>query len=110
MKRKRKLPLSVNKAMCATCPWREGSPYEYLREGLEQSARTHASRICHCTGSNAINVRTGQPERLCRGARDYQLRWLAGAGFLDAPTDEAWDAKARELGLVPNLCPARSGD
>jgi hypothetical protein len=94
--------MKVNKAMCATCPWREDSAYAYLRRELEYSAKHEASRICHCTGSNAINENTGKPEAFCRGARDVQLRWLASAGFLSAPTDESWDAKCLEIGIEPN--------
>lgn len=86
--------------MCATCPFRDGSPYAYLRADLERSALSQSSRICHSTGSNnAINKRTGLPERLCRGARDLQLRMMAGLGIITAPTDEAWNAKCIELGL-----------
>lgn len=86
--------------MCATCPWRHGSPYAYLRADLERSALTANSRICHSTGSNnAINKRTGKPERLCRGARNSQLHMMHGIGFITAPTDAAWNAKCRQLGL-----------
>jgi hypothetical protein len=96
--RNRNLP--VQKVSCATCPWREGSPYADLRESLEQSALSEASRICHSTGSNnAINRRTGKPPMLCRGARDYQLQVLAGIGFLDEPTDDAWERKRQQLKL-----------
>jgi hypothetical protein len=97
--------MKLNKKMCATCPWREGSPYEYLREGLEASALSEASRICHSTGSNnAINAQTGKPEALCRGARDSQLRFLVALGFLSEPTDQAWTAKCRELGIEQDQC------
>jgi hypothetical protein len=86
--------------MCATCPFRDGSPYAYLRDSLERSALTANSRICHSSGKdNAINKRTGLPERLCRGARNMQLRVMHGLGVIAAPTDEAWDAKCVELGL-----------
>jgi hypothetical protein len=75
--------------MCATCPFREGSPYAHLADDL-----------CHSTGSNnAINRRTGKPARICRGARDLQLQVFTAIGVLTAPTDEAWDAKCRELNL-----------
>jgi len=94
------MTLPVNKEMCATCPWREGSPFAYLRPDLTESALTSASRICHSTGrDNAINRRTGKPERLCRGARDEQLAMFARLGFLDEPTDAAWAAKCREMGI-----------
>lgn len=86
-------------AMCATCPFREGSPYANLRTDLTVSAMT-TSRICHSTGSkNAINWRTGKKRHLCRGARDFQLRYWFARKFISAPTDEAWDAKCKEFGL-----------
>jgi hypothetical protein len=90
--------IPVRETQCATCPWREGSPYAHLREDLERSALSEASRICHSTGSNnAINARTGLPERICRGSRDVQLRVLHGIGFLEAPTDAAWEKKWSEI-------------
>ena len=93
-------PLRPMKSKCATCPFREGSPYAYLRDDLGKSALSQASRICHSTGSNnAINRRTGKKPKACRGARDLQLKMFAGMGFIDEPTDEAWDAKCREMGL-----------
>jgi len=74
--------------------------YRDLAASLAVSALSQASRICHSTGANnAINRRTGKPPRICRGARDVQLEALAALGFLDAPTDQAWDRKRRELGL-----------
>jgi hypothetical protein len=95
--------MKVNEQMCATCPWREGSPYAYLAADLERSALSEGSRICHSTGSNnAINARTGKPEAICRGARDVQLRVLAGLGFLSEPTDKAWEEKCGQLGIKPN--------
>lgn len=107
---KQQKPMKVMAQKCPTCPWREGSPYAYLRDSLERDAQTRASRVCHSTGRNAINANTGKVECICRGARDVQLNMLAGIGFLDAPTDEAWNAKAIEMGLVPNRCPVREGD
>jgi hypothetical protein len=77
--------------MCGTCPFREGSPYSYLRDDLARSALTCTSRICHQTGSrNAINARTGKPARLCRGARDVQLQHFHRIGVIPEPTDQAW--------------------
>lgn len=86
------------KVKCATCPFRDGSPYEYLREALAESALTDSTRICHSTGSNnAINRRTGKPARSCRGARDLQLAMFVQMGFLSEATDEAWTAKLAEI-------------
>lgn len=95
MKRVTSLPLC--RVMCATCPFRDGSPTGYLRTDLTMSALAEASRICHSTGSdNAFHRRTGKPSALCRGARDVQLNYFASIGFLDAPTDEAWAKKWAE--------------
>lgn len=95
--------MPVNKTMCATCPFRDGSPYAYLRPDLETSALTESSRICHSTGSNnAINRRTGKPAALCRGARNAQLEMFYRLGFLSSPTDEAWTAKCAEIGIEPD--------
>jgi len=88
----------TRKTMCATCPFRDGSPHSHLRSMLEISALSEASRFCHSTGVNAL-YRTKKPVQLCRGSRDLQLRVMHGFGYIDAPTDEAWDAKCVELGL-----------
>lgn len=92
--------LKPMRAMCATCPFRQGSEYQYLAPDLAKSALTEATRICHSTGSdNGINRRTGKKPRACRGARDLQLKMFAGMGFIKEPTDEAWAAKCREMGM-----------
>lgn len=36
---------------------------------------------------------------LCRGARDVQLAYFFALKLIPAPTDEAWDAKRKELGV-----------
>ncbi len=100
MKTKR-CDLPVSTTMCATCPFRPGSPYAHLVPVLQESAIT-ATRICHSTGSNnAINRRTGKPEAVCRGARDLQLEIMHASGVIQAPTDEAWNEKRIELGMQP---------
>jgi hypothetical protein len=63
------------------------------------SAITESSRICHSTGSNAINRRTGKPSALCRGARNEQLKMFAAIGFIKKPTDAAWNQRCIEMGL-----------
>jgi len=94
--------LPVRQTMCATCPFRDGSPYAYLAADLAVSALTTTSRICHSTGSaNAIHRRTDLPPYLCRGARDLQLRAMAAVGVIEAATDEAWNAARQRLGMRP---------
>ncbi len=88
------LPLRETK--CATCPWREDSPYRYLLPHLTASALTEATRICHSTADSGIMGDTGKPAAVCRGARHTQLRHFAGIGFLEAPTDAAWAKKWEE--------------
>ncbi len=88
----------VCEVMCGTCPFREGSPYAELAPMLAASAMSEASRVCHSTGgNNAIHRRTGKPARLCRGARDLQLKAFHAMGFIAAPTDDAWNLKRTEL-------------
>lgn len=91
--------IPVQKVMCATCPWRRGSPYAYLVAMLSKSAATEANRICHSTGTSSIVYPngTGKPDRICRGARNVQLAVFFGAGLLSEPTDAAWYAKVEEL-------------
>ena len=65
-----------------------------------QSALEAASRICHSTGANnAINKRTGKPERICRGSRDIQLQVFYSLGVISEATDEAWAKKCEEMGI-----------
>jgi len=90
----------VLKEMCGNCPFREGSPYQDLVPTLTDSALNGQSRVCHSTGSNnAIHRRTGKPQAICRGARDIQLKYFAAIGFIEEPTDEAWDKKRKELNV-----------
>lgn len=90
--------MAVQPVMCATCPFREGSPYAYLAPELAASALTEASRVCHSTGSNnGVYHRTGKPPAICRGSRDIQLKYFVSMGLLHEPTDEAWAKKWAEI-------------
>lgn len=95
------MPLRVT--MCATCPFRHGSPYAHLAPMLAQHALDNSSRICHSTGSNAIHRRTGKASHLCRGARDVQILFMAGIKIIDAPTDEAWNVARVKCGMQPTI-------
>jgi len=89
------------KTMCATCPYRDDSPYKHFRQDLTDSALSEGSRVCHSTGSNnLINRRTGKKPRYCRGARDVQIRFFHAIGFLEEPTDAAWAKKLKEMGML----------
>lgn len=91
--------LPVRKTMCGTCPFRDGSPYSYLRTDLS-IASLGESRICHSTGAgNAINEETGKPEHICRGSRDLQLRYMHDMKIIAKPTDEAWNDTREAFGM-----------
>jgi hypothetical protein len=93
--------MPVCRVMCSTCPFRKGSKFAHLAAGIAESALTGDGRICHSTGpANAVNPRPAFVAHLCRGARDLQLRLFAGMGFIEAATDEAWNDKRVELGMV----------
>lgn len=93
----------LRETMCSTCPFKEESKYACLKDHLAKSAETEASRVCHSTGSNGIHKRTGLKPHLCRGARDVQLKKMFELGVIDAPTDEAWNAKRVEIGMKPTV-------
>lgn len=97
---RRPAEMQVCEVQCGTCPFRAGSKLAFITPDLAESALTEASRICHSTGNRSIGGRTGKPEKLCRGARDVQLTVFHSMGFLEAPTDEAWEKKLKELGMV----------
>jgi hypothetical protein len=87
--------------MCPTCPFRpEG--YTEVRSLLVERATSEATPICHSTGDTEIvppEDRLDANPRACRGARNLQLQRFAKMGFITAPTDEAWFAKCKEMGL-----------
>lgn len=76
---------------CATCPFSAHGCRETAKS-VVQRVLSKGSQMCHSSG-------WPEGKRLCRGARDIQLRVFASMGFIDAPTDEAWDAKRKELGV-----------
>lgn len=94
--------IPLRKSMCSTCPFRAGSPYASLVESLAHSALSE-SRICHSTGSNAINRKTKIPEHTCRGARQLQLARMHAMGVIEDPTDAAWNKKRVAIGMKPTV-------
>ena len=82
---------------CPTCPFRD-TGWTHVRPLLTERALTGATPICHSTGKDAL-VKSQGPYQLCRGARDLQIQYMYRLGVLDAPTEEAWEAKRRELGI-----------
>lgn len=93
----------VMKAKCATCPFRsDGNGYREVANLLSDRALNEATPICHSTGSSDVTPRNKKVSKLnlaCRGARDIQLQLFAAIGFIEAPTDEAWEKKKKQMGL-----------
>ena len=85
----------VMKGMCKTCPFKEEHVGAVeIANMVKARCMTEASQICHHPALH------GKKEtHLCRGARDYQLKIFHRMGFIDEPSDEAWDNKRRELGI-----------
>jgi hypothetical protein len=85
-------PLNVMLVKCASCPWRKDGGVFHddpeSRLALQVSVINDKSQICH---SAAFDGKT--ETKVCRGARDKQLQFFVGVGFLDEPTDEAWANK-----------------
>jgi hypothetical protein len=83
--------MPVMKAQCKTCPFRpEGNPQ--VRAWVEAHIYTSASQICHHPKVHGKNE-----THLCRGARNQQQQIFYRMGILNAPTDEAWNAKWEEV-------------
>lgn len=82
--------------MCATCPFRDEG-WKELRPLLEKRVLSEGSPICHSTG-RALTKCQGKAQ-VCRGAQNLQLALFAAMGFIEAPTDEAWAKKAKEMKL-----------
>jgi len=79
-------------AMCHTCPFGPNGNLE-VRASVMRRIFTEASQTRHSTG-----VMHGKPDtHLCRGARKVQIDYFYKTGFIDAPTDEAWYRKLREI-------------
>lgn len=94
----------VRSKMCSTCPFRPGVPEKYscLKNVIEESALTEATRICHQTGAdNAFHRRTGKAPAVCAGARELQLKMFAGMGFIKEPSNEAWNKARVKMGMKP---------
>lgn len=90
-------PMPVMPKQCSTCPFRTGG-WEHVRPLLVERAMNEATPICHSTGRKAL-VKNSKRAHICRGARDFQLQFFAGIGFIEAPTDKAWQVKCDELGI-----------
>lgn len=94
MKRRSVRNWPVRQTMCPSCPFREGGDRELANRVLGRTL-FRASQICHHPALH------GEKEHeLCRGARMHQLELLYRMGLIDAPTDEAFTRKSKELGVI----------
>ena len=78
--------MPVMKARCATCPFL----VDPKLAAQVQQRMLSGSQLCHSTG-------WPQSTHLCRGARDFQLVIFHRLGYLEAPTDDAWEQKCQEV-------------
>ena len=84
----------VMKRRCKTCPFNKNKEDCYndpkLVDRIKRDGLTDASQICHRPALS------GQREtHLCRGARDFQQEIFYYIGFLEEPTDKAWENKLK---------------
>lgn len=98
MKRRSKNRLSIRNwpvmpAMCASCPFGPNGNRTLANAVLGRTL-LQASQRCHHP-----RLQGGPETHLCRGARDAQLTVLHRMGLLDEPTDAAFAAKSKELGV-----------
>ncbi len=80
---------------CKTCPFNDDGCKE-LRKTVE-ARLLEVSQTCHSTGVARTPPR--KDTHICRGARNYQNEMMYRLGVISAPTDEAWEAKRKELGI-----------
>lgn len=94
MRRRNTKGWSVMPAKCKTCPFGENGDKRLAAAVLDRTL-FQSSQICHHP------VLNGKKEtHLCRGQRDEQLAILHRMGWIDAPTDEAFQRRSRELGVI----------
>lgn len=89
-------PNNVMSKQCATCPWKGGA------NALQISPQGMAALTTMVL--NKANVRchyaafSGKAEqKICRGARNLQLRVFHVLGVLDKPIDECWAKSLAKL-------------
>jgi len=80
--------MKINLIRCKTCPFnKNGDPV--VRATVQYRVLNIGTQHCHHTNNKT----------LCRGARDFQIGVLHKSGFLESPTEEAWQKKCDEMGI-----------
>lgn len=103
----RKLPIDIQPMShcCGTCPFKTVNGREQdveLAHTVKQRMLKGASQLCHSTKGGKPGEKICSDTRLCRGGRDFLLQYFHRIGFLEEPTDVAWDAKRDELNCKPS--------
>jgi hypothetical protein len=81
----------IMKKRCVSCPFNPDGD-AILRESVLSRTLFQSSQLCH----HPILSRRKETH-LCRGQRDVQLELLARMGMIEAPTDEAFEKRWKEL-------------
>jgi hypothetical protein len=74
---------------CKTCPFAGKTPLILPESDLliyYENLLGNGQHFCHSANN----------EKICRGGRDIQLRWLCSMGMLDKPTDKAFNEAINE--------------
>lgn len=81
---------------CSTCVFKMYKNGDWVNPDLAQMVDgrlMECSQICHHP-----RLYGKKETHLCRGTRDRQIDLIYKLGVISAPTDEAWEAKRKELG------------
>ena len=87
----RKMPVQV--MPCKTCPFAGERPIQLTPARyaeLTENLIGQGQHLCHSANN----------EKICRGGREIQLRWLYLKGFITSPNDEAFNKTMDECLLL----------
>jgi hypothetical protein len=82
---------------CSTCVFAMTSRGDWVNPDLAELVESRilsCSQICH-----SPRLHGKKETHLCRGTRDRQIELMYRMGVISALTDEAWEARRKELGL-----------
>lgn len=85
------------KKQCSTCVFaknEDGSWLNPVLAKLVEGRMWSCSQVCHHP-----SLFGRRETHLCRGTRDRHIEIFHRMGFLEEPTDAAWEAKRKELGV-----------
>jgi hypothetical protein len=92
-------PLNVMAVQCSSCPWRDGGGVlgddPIALAALEAKVLFDSNQVCHAPALSGK-----REDRVCRGARNYQLEFFFEHGVIDAPTDKAWSDRLQEMKIL----------